>query len=268
MADYYSIISYYWLVFSLSILIIILAKYRKETWGKMIAAGFSIVVVLHIYSIVEQIFHRNFSYGRPQVIYQLISSFYVFASILEFLGIASIPIWRQTTISRDDIMQQNNFPMQLKYKRRNLTITILLLIVTLNVYWLFWLYNNTKELKQLNSKWLNFSAGQAVGFLFIPLFNIYWLINVFVRFPRAVGELRNQLYANKPGSDFSSGLVSIFLILSFLTNGIIAGFDRMFFLIGGVLFITTVVYTQNAINQTWDRVKSLQTESRNVTSTV
>jgi uncharacterized protein (DUF983 family) len=54
-----------------------------------------------------------------------------------------------------------------------------LMFFTLNLYWLFWLYRVVKELNDRRA--MATTPGQAVGYMFIPFYNFYWVFAVFSR---------------------------------------------------------------------------------------
>jgi hypothetical protein len=66
-------------------------------------------------------------------------------------------------------------------------------IITLQIYWVFWLYRIFKELHA--REFTKVSPGSAVGCLFIPFYNLYWLFAVFAELQRAITrayEFHNQ----------------------------------------------------------------------------
>ena len=58
------------------------------------------------------------------------------------------------------------------------------LVFTLGIYWVFWLYRIFKELHA--REFTTVSGGAAVGYLFVPVYNFYWMFAVF-------GELKRSL---------------------------------------------------------------------------
>lgn len=60
-----------------------------------------------------------------------------------------------------------------------------LTLITLNFYWLYWLANTYKRIRQLNPNATKITPGKAVGFLFIPIFGALWFIWIAFSLPRA-----------------------------------------------------------------------------------
>lgn len=59
-----------------------------------------------------------------------------------------------------------------------------LLLVTLGIYWVFWLH---RVFKELHARGLTeVDPGTAVGWLFVPGYNVYWLYAVFAELQKAI----------------------------------------------------------------------------------
>jgi len=66
------------------------------------------------------------------------------------------------------------------------------------VYWLVWVYQVHDEMRNLTGGWYPISPGKALGFCFIPFFNLYW----FVHMPLT---LANEVKRLAPQAEVSSG---------------------------------------------------------------
>lgn len=64
--------------------------------------------------------------------------------------------------------------------------TVIFTIVTLGIYHLFWLHRVFKELHSCGAT--QTTPGKAVGFLFIPLFNLWWIFAVWQRLGDAIAH--------------------------------------------------------------------------------
>ena len=60
------------------------------------------------------------------------------------------------------------------------------LVFTLNIYHIFWLYRVFKKLYMYNAT--ETSPGEAVGFLFIPFFNLVWIFIIWSRLGKAISK--------------------------------------------------------------------------------
>lgn len=107
--------------------------------------------------------------------------------------------------------QQERPPM--KGKRRNIGISLLLFTVTLGVYFPFWLYRTVKDLRNNFESEIPYTPGRAVGFLFIPFFNIYWGFYIWFSLPRRVKQIEEKYFGGNVGFCFHPVLVSVLLIL-------------------------------------------------------
>jgi|GEM_PF-1610316 len=81
-------------------------------------------------------------------------------------------------------------PAQALPKERSVGTCILLYILTFGIYGLFWYYAMHKE--HPSRKGVDDSPGWAVGLMFIPIFNIYWLIRIGLRLSDRFNLLAQQ----------------------------------------------------------------------------
>lgn len=106
---------------------------------------------------------------------------------------------------------KTEFPA-LKGKRRNIAISLLLFVVTLGIYFPFWLYRTVKDLRNNFEKEIPYTPGKAVGFLFIPFFNIYWSIYILFSLPLRMKHIEKKHYGKNIGFYFHPVLISILWI--------------------------------------------------------
>jgi len=138
---------------------------------------------------------------------------------------------RQASIS--DPSQQTCFG-----KHRNPCAPLFLPVITCGIYSLVWIYKLFDEARLYANKRNGAkitSGGAAVGFLFIPVFNMVWAIMLCFKLPGLVTRMRQAdgLPADQRGSTGALGFLMVIPI------------------IGGILWI---VLTQNAINSFWKEV--------------
>lgn len=252
MVEYYKITGWYYSTFEWVVFIFIVLMYRRYLFGKLLAIGFLISALVGTSNRIENII--GFSIEDP---YSWLLSFtYMFAYILILIGITSITIPSSTTIEISPSVK-DLVTKQLSFKIRSLPVILLLLVITFTVYWYFWLYHNVKELRQLESNKLSFTPGQAVGLLFVPVFNLYWFAKVIIRFPQAIKNLKENLQATMFGANYSAAFFSTLFIIAIATNGI-ARLNLSFYFLGGLLFLTATLVTQHHINEIWRKVQPTQ----------
>jgi hypothetical protein len=101
------------------------------------------------------------------------------------------------------------------------------------------------------------TPGKAIGFLFIPFFNVYWIFQVWGGFPRDYNNYIDR--RGLPVSHLSSGVFMAYPVLILLTAipllGILVALINMF------LFVAIICRTCDAVNalaahgsQRWDHL--------------
>jgi hypothetical protein len=113
----------------------------------------------------------------------------------------------------------STFPA-IKGKRRNIGISLLLFVVTLGIYFFFWLYRTVKDLKTNFASDIPYTPAKAVGFLFIPLFNIYWTFYLLFSLPVKIKRIEDKYFKRVIGFNFHPVLIIILFLLSFVITGI------------------------------------------------
>ena len=122
-------------------------------------------------------------------------------------------------------------------RQRSVFAPLLLPIPTLGIYTLVWIYKLYTEADYYCERKVNItSGGAAVGFLFIPFFNLIWAIMLLFKTPGLLTKM--QIADDVPESQIKHfGQYGWFNLIP---------------IIGGILWI---VLTQTAFNQYWDRVR-------------
>ena len=118
-------------------------------------------------------------------------------------------------------------------KERNWIVVLLLSIVTLGIYQLVYTYNVFEEVKRFglvkNPVVHVTSGGAAVGFLFIPLFNVVWALMLCFKYPGLATKFSQILGRQGP----SYGLNGFWLLIPVL---------------GGIIVLAL---TQTKLNDFW-----------------
>lgn len=139
-------------------------------------------------------------------------------------------------------------------KLRNPVIMLILCIVTLNIYWGIWLYKIYSEVRLRSTTATKIKPGEAVGCLFIPLYNIYWIFRVLFDFPFAIRCM--QLSDPPTGRLLNNGLVTVLMIVSlafgFFTRVGDSLAENLFtFLFGSIILWLGILISQNSLNNHW-----------------
>ncbi len=149
----------------------------------------------------------------------------------------------------------------MKGTRRNIGISLLLFVVTFGIYFYFWLYRTVKDLRNNFESEIPYTPGKAVGFLFIPLFNIYWMFHILFSLPSSMKQIEKKHFGKNVGFYFHPVLIPILLIAFSLLSYLQAlssaqGMERgalLFFWSGWLVLWLTI---QGKLNAFFDSHKS------------
>jgi Protein of unknown function (DUF2510) len=117
-------------------------------------------------------------------------------------------------------------------------LAVVLHILTLGIFSVFFFLSKHNSFPRVKPD--DPSAGKAIGFMFIPFFNLYWQ---FVAWPRFVQRLNFQFRLRGRPSPVSDGLVTTTLILNLVSGLIIVTFPVVV-----VLSSILVGQSQSAVN--------------------
>jgi len=182
--------------------------------------------------------------------------FHLTSSFLLLFGI-SLLIGKEYTIKNES----KEYPT-MEGTRRNIGITLLLFIITLGIHVPFWLYRTVKDLKTNFEDDIPYTPGKAVGFLFIPLFNIFWGFYIWFSLPSRIKKIENKYYGENVGFYFHPILISIFIfgfqtLLCLESYGDSAfeksTFDNILFYVSAILVLYLTI--QAKLNSFYDFIK-------------
>ena len=89
----------------------------------------------------------------------------------------------------------------------------------MGIYTIFWLYRTVKDVKNNFDADIPYTPGKAVGYLFIPIFNIYWLFYILFSLPLRMKRIEDKYYGKAIGFHFHPVLIIIlFIIFLILAN--------------------------------------------------
>ena len=132
-----------------------------------------------------------------------------------------------------------------KGKYRSNWFSLLLFVITGGIYIPFWLYRTVKDLKENYDEIIPYTAGQAVGYLFIPIFNIYWLFKIIITLPLKIKQIEDKYIGNNPKFQFHPILIILlwfsFIIISNLSQASIE-YDDFKELLSAILFPTFSIF--------------------------
>jgi len=150
-------------------------------------------------------------------------------------------------------------------KRRNIGVSLLLFIVTLGIYFPFWLYRTVKDLKNNFEDDIRYTPGKAVGFFFIPIFNIFWAFYILFSLPFRIKQIESKYYGENIGFYFHPLLIPILLIIFIITVNLQINFeldkDTFKYIFGDILFFESAIIIlwltiQAKLNSFFDSKKS------------
>jgi hypothetical protein len=134
--------------------------------------------------------------------------------------------------------------------QRNLGLMILWMLLTFNIYWVFWLYKTYKEVRAHSPFATGTNEGRAAWFLLIPIFNIFWFFYIVVDFPRAIRAMQEDDRLGEPL--LANGMVSSLLIAGMICN-LASNIHPAFLLLGEPLLIVGLLLAQRSLNEHWAR---------------
>ncbi len=109
---------------------------------------------------------------------------------------------------------------EIKGKSRSIGLSLFLFFISFGIYFPFWLYRTVRDLKESFRDEVRYSPGKAVGFLFIPLFNIYWILYIAFSLPVTLRRIEKKYFGRHVGFHFHPYIIPL-LILSYAVFGAI-----------------------------------------------
>lgn len=142
-----------------------------------------------------------------------------------------------TPVPPVNVTVQQQPPKKRIGKKRSVFAPLLLPIVTLGIYYFVWLYKLYTEADYYCEAKVDItSGGAAVGFLFIPVFNVIWGIMLWFKTPGLLTKIQR---ADGVPEDKTKHYGHY-------------GWFNFIPVLGAIIWI---ILTQSAFNQYWDRVR-------------
>lgn len=236
-----------------------------------------VLIIAFIMQIIARLTTRivfalaNFNFFQTILTYTVFDEIAIFSLVLNpinnlaylllLMGIASINLKNTTNNEKQHI--------DLIGRRRSIGISIFLFVITLGIYFPFWLYRTVNDLKRNFGNEISYSPGRAVGFIFIPIFNIFWFIYLIFSLPRAISKIENNYFNSNDGFSFRPVLISVLLLIIpvFSNLNYIANIDKSLlsnsFVEMQIFFSAALIYLwimiQVKINEFFDFTQKLNT---------
>ena len=135
-----------------------------------------------------------------------------------------------------------------QYLRGNESIFLIVIGIAFFVLLLFVILSLTYEMwSSIEDIHARMSPGKAVGFLFIPLYNIYWMYQVLVGFVEDYNDFISRNEIKTP--ILEDGVFKIFFFLTLISLvPYIGGFAALANLVVGAIMISKICDAVNAVN--------------------
>ena len=201
-------------------LIVFLTKDKKlnSLIKGLIIVGLSLRIITGIAGDVLSFTFRVWTYWEDELLQHLMSLGYL---VSYFILLYSLSFFVGKTEVGQLPASEN---LNVNIKKRKIWLSLLLFFVTIGIYGPFWLYRTVKDLKSISPE-ISYTPGQAVGFLFIPLFNIYWVFRLIFTLPLYIAKIEKKYCLPEYRFQFHPVLISLLWILlttysSLATNAI------------------------------------------------
>jgi hypothetical protein len=254
---------------TLYISLIVFSSNDKKIHGfvrGLIIVGFSIRIILLIAGDVLSNAFKVWSYWEDELSLSLMNAGYI---ISYFILLYCITFFIGKTKSAQLHVNEN---VNVNIKKRRIWLSLLLFWITSGLYGPFWLYRTVKDLKS-NFHEIPYTPGQAVGFLFIPVFNLYWMFRLIFTLPLYISRIEKKYYKPEYGFQFHPVLISILWVLLIIysyAGPIAASTDNFSFLtslspiLSSMFCIWIIVLTIQAKINSFADVPKIELRDQNV----
>lgn len=223
--------------------------------NKLIALSFGMAIGSLFWGIISAIrYDVPLSYFAESAAQQLCLSF--IAGVFLFGGIARHFSSRGMRFGEyglatapESVMDDPTTDSALGKTRRPL-VTLLLMVVTLNLYAFGWIYQIYSEIRRRQDEATSITPGKALGFLFIPVFNFFWALWLWLDLPHAIERMER---ADPPSGVSPDRWVITGSLFACSVMGLIGGFWWFPALYLNAVFLWTgVLLAQSSLNSHWE----------------
>ncbi len=201
---------------------------------------------------------RAFRYGNPIGLYAeqlaeqlclgLILGVFIFAGIAKHFSTRGMHFGEFGPASGNEGATAGSPTEAALGKTRRPLVMLLLMLATFNIYLIGWLYKVYGEIRRRSPEATTVTPGMALGFLFIPVFNLFWALWLHYDLPRAIERMER--------ADPPAGVApQSWIITGSLVGGVAAGLASNLWLpalyLNVVLIWTGVLLAQSSLNSHW-----------------
>ena len=190
-------------------LIVYVQKKRQNNFVK----GLLIIslIIISIQKLIFLIVYRSLSENLTEYILTKLEHFSVFVNTFGYLSYSLLFLGLSFLFGENQ--HENKEEIKLTGKKRSIWISFLLLNITGGLYFPFWLHRTVKDLETNFISDVPYSPGKAVGYLFIPIFNIFWFVYIIFSLPRVISNIEKKYFTPRPGFHLKPVLISVLILL-------------------------------------------------------
>ncbi len=90
----------------------------------------------------------------------------------------------------------------------------------MGLYFPFWLYRTVKDLRRSYGDEIPYTPAKAVGFLFIPVLNLFWFLYILFSLPTRIQEIEKKYFGRAVGFYFHPHFISILILILTIIGGL------------------------------------------------
>jgi hypothetical protein len=168
--------------------------------------------------------------------FQFIPSYFAFTSFFLLIFGLCLLIGKEYIAKNEQI----EYPT-MEGNGRHIGVSLLLFVITLGIYFPFWFYGTVKDLNKNFANDIPYTPGKAVGFLFIPIFNIFWGLYILFSLPLRIRQIENKYYGKNIGFYFHPILIPILLIIFSIMLNLQIGLEFEKSTYGSIFFFESAI---------------------------
>lgn len=245
-----------WVSLYITLFIVSRIQFRQYLWGRILALSSWLGVLLTTYEFLRLVIDRIPLHilGIPYYI------LWVYVIGIQVLAIASAPTrMRCESTTRVEAFSERGLE-SVRGMGRNPWVTLLIILLSFNFLWLFWLYRTVRGLRALEPGRFRFSPGASVAFILLPFFNVIWMIYLWIVISGSIARQHSLCRKPQSQSNFAVVAVPILFVIAGTINIMAIFFLLMegshysnayagLFVSGELLFLTICWYCQCFLNE-------------------
>jgi hypothetical protein len=190
-----------------------------DIWSLMLLTGIFVLIIIDAKknAFVKGVFSTAYAFLALQALVMIVLRLNIlhygkgFEFVNMFLGVGYLLIFYGVTLliePRAPAAEPRAAVPAWRGGERSLGLSALLFFVTFGIYFYFWLYRTVKDLRDHFESAIPYTPGKAVGFLFIPFFNIGWAIYLIYSLPAAMKRIERRYFPQNKGLSFHPVIIS------------------------------------------------------------